>query len=125
MKRKILIFLGLICIGLFFTYNYIYQDHRNIANEKAQFSIEANLLKKQFQDNPSAAQQKFLDQTIEVSGKVTAIDTNYITLNNLVFCSMPKPVNIKLNSTCTIKGRFIGYDDLLEEIKLDQCTLTN
>ena len=28
-----------------------------------------------------------------------------------------------LNNDVTIKGRCIGYDDLLEELKMDQCII--
>jgi hypothetical protein len=30
---------------------------------------------------------------------------------------------LKVNDSVTVKGRCIGFDDLLEEIKLDQCTI--
>ena len=30
-----------------------------------------------------------------------------------------------LNTKIKIKGRFIGYDDLLEHVKLDQCLIIN
>jgi hypothetical protein len=30
---------------------------------------------------------------------------------------------LKVNDTIVVKGRCIGYDDLLEEIKLDQCSI--
>lgn len=30
---------------------------------------------------------------------------------------------LKANNPISVKGRCIGYDDLLEEIKLDQCSI--
>jgi hypothetical protein len=33
------------------------------------------------------------------------------------------PNNLKLQTPIAVKGRLIGYDDLLAEIQLDQCTI--
>ena len=32
-------------------------------------------------------------------------------------------VNVKKGDKVTVKGRFIGYDDLLEEYKMDNCVI--
>jgi hypothetical protein len=32
-------------------------------------------------------------------------------------------LNLQSNQTVKIKGRFVGYDDLMEELKMDQCQL--
>ena len=125
MKKKILILLGILGIGAIIGYNYIYKDHRNISNETAKYSVAASNLVQDFSKDASVAQQKYLNQTIEVTGTITAKDTNSVTLDDAVFCSLSNPVKVALNRTITIKGRFIGFDDLLEEVTLDQCTISN
>jgi hypothetical protein len=43
---------------------------------------------------------------------------------NVIFTdSIPK--NISENQTINVKGRFIGYDDILEEFKMDQVSIIN
>jgi len=69
-----------------------------------------------------------LDQTIEVSGKISNIDpaTKAIVLDEKMegtFLS-PMPEGFTVGKQVKMKGRFIGYDDLLEVFKMDQVTVT-
>jgi len=126
MKNKIWILLILIFILGFLGYNYVYQDHRNVSNESADFTVDVNLLSEEFKNNPETSEKKYLNKTLIITGEITEINKSDLTLSNIVFCDFTETIitNIlKLNSNCSIKGRFIGYDDLLEQIKLDQCTL--
>lgn len=125
--RKWILILVIAIVAAIFGYNYIYQDHRDIENEKAEFSMSSNEIANKFIDNTSAAEQKFLNKTIEVSGLITDINSNDITIDDKVFCQFSNNLetSIDKNESIKIKGRVIGYDDLLEQIKLDQCTIIN
>ena len=111
-------------IGGFIGYNYIYQNHRNISTETAEYTLQASDLISEFLSNTEAAQAKYLNKTISIQGTITSISDNAITLNNSIFCSLLNSTKTLKNDLVSVKGRFIGYDDLLEEIKLDQCTIT-
>ena len=124
MKKKLLLLLGILAIGAILAYNYIYQDHRNISEETAEFTVTASNLVQDFIKNVSTTQDKYLNKTIEVTGIITAKDANSVTLDNAVFCTLSNPTKVALNTTITVKGRCIGFDDLLEEVKLDQSTIT-
>jgi len=108
-------------------YNYIYQDHRDIKKEKAAFTVKATDLTAAFQNDETAATEKYLNQTIEVQGQLTGIDGTSLVLENVVFFALSEnetvPNQTKLNTNVTLKGRCIGYDSLLEEVKLDQASL--
>ncbi|BAO75743.1 hypothetical protein WPG_1513 [Winogradskyella sp. PG-2] len=106
-------------------YNYIYQDHRDIKNEDAEFVMSSDDIAIKFSENATEAEQTFLNKTIEVSGIISELNTNDLTLNYKVFCQFENEVinNTKINSEIKIKGRVIGYDDLLEQVKLDQCAI--
>ncbi len=115
-----------IVIITFIGYNYLYKEHRNIENENAQFSLTAQKIHSEFNDDPLVSQKKYLNETIEISGVVSEISENEITISDMVFCQFSEQFTqneIQLNSKITVKGRFIGYDDLLEQIKLDQCII--
>lgn len=120
--------LGLLAIAVYFGYNYIYQDHRQISEETADYVVKANILTNEFQDNTSQSQKKYLNKTLVISGSVTEIEEGSITLDNTVFCSLlnaNKRSGVLVDTKISIKGRCIGYDDLLEQIKLDQSTIIN
>lgn len=127
-KSKLTILILLLLVGAYFGYNYLYQDHRDIETETAQFTIQSKPLINEFITNAALAEKKYLNKTIEVSGLISEINKTDITIDNYIFNSFNTDFNrneLKIGSSITIKGRFIGYDDLLEVIKLDQCILKN
>lgn len=127
-KRKFFYLLSiLILLSGVIGYNYIYQDHRDIAKENAQFKIKSKELIEEYQNDIEATTTKYLDKTIEIEGEVTAIDTDNFTLNNGIVCYADSLTmrKIKLATGIKVKGRSIGYDELLEYIKFDQITLIN
>lgn len=124
MKKKLLIFLFIFITAAFLLYNYIYKRHRDIASEKESFSISVANLKSDFSKNDSLANAKYLDKTIVIYGKISSIDleTNSIYINNSLSATLKvKPIGLKVSDSIQLKGRFIGYDDLLEEFKMDEC----
>lgn len=125
--RKWIVILLLLVIAVVVGYNYIYQDHRDIESEIAEFSIVSSDISKLFSEKTITAEKKFLNKTIEVSGLISEINTSDITIDDKVFCQFSNNIKTSLseNDKIKIKGRVIGYDDLLEQVKLDQCTIIN
>ncbi len=114
MKKKISIGLAVVIVLIFGAYKYIYQDHRDISSEEANYKVSVAGLFDELQVNDSLTLKKYRDKTIELSGKITTIDksTNSIVVDekmNAIFTdSISK--NIKINQSIKIKGRFIDYD---------------
>ncbi|TWO31875.1 hypothetical protein E1J38_010840 [Seonamhaeicola sediminis] len=124
--RKYIILIVLLILAII-GYNYIYQEHRNIEAEPPEFTLSSESLFNQFVENASDSEKKYLNKTIEVSGVITELDKSNLVLNEKVFCQFQNlnNKNISKSITIKIKGRFIGYDELLEEVKLDQCVILN
>jgi len=118
-KWIIILILVVICI---IVYNYIYQEHRDIESESAEFVVTSIDMANEFAINPSASEQKYLNKTIEVHGTITELNDNNLTLDDKVFCQFNSKIGID-SKDASVKGRFIGYDELLEQIKLDQCSI--
>ena len=78
MMRKWIILI-VIMIVAYLAYNYIYQDHRDIQNEDAEFTVIASDISNEFEVNPSASEAKYLNKTIIVSGEVSEANSNQIT----------------------------------------------
>jgi hypothetical protein len=119
--RKWIILLMLIVIAIL-AYNYIYKDHRDIKSEEAVFILKSTDLSNEFTVNPSASEKKYLNKTIEVTGDITELNAFDLTLDDNIFCQFSDKIKVKSNIV-SVKGRFIGYDNLLEQIKLDQCNI--
>ncbi|OUS01909.1 hypothetical protein A9Q86_04465 [Flavobacteriales bacterium 33_180_T64] len=123
--RKLITIIIVLVITSIIGYNYIYQNHRDIEKEIATFKITVTDLASSYSKNPNAAETKYLNNTIEVFGMISEISPNTITLEDKVFCQFTNSIEhiIKEKAQVRIKGRVIGYDDLLEQVKLDQCTI--
>mgnify|MGYP000106091903 FL=1 len=66
------------------------------------------------------------DKVVVIEGLITSRDEKGITLSNQIYCQFREDVNftsLENNQSIKLKGRVIGYDDLLEELKLDQCII--
>lgn len=123
--RKRIGILTVLVIALIIGYSYINQSHRDIENENAEFNVNAIDIASYFSENTSLAETKYLNTTIAAKGNITEVNSNSITLSDKVFCQFTKALDttLKNNTTVNIKGRVIGYDDLLEQVKLDQCSI--
>jgi predicted negative regulator of RcsB-dependent stress response len=125
MKKKLLIVLVILVVCGFAGYKYIYKDHRDVSSEDASFKITLADLKADFEKNDSVANTKYLDKAIAIYGEVTSLDleTNEIIVDSNLSATIKGKVNVKKGDKVTVKGRFIGYDDLLEEYKMDNCVI--
>ena len=125
--KKIIFFFFLLILMAIGAYLYTYRNHRDIANEEGSYTITTSEIFTEFQVNESSANAKYLDKTIEVTGNISGIDieTKSIVIDEKLFAILKNPVPkvLQPNSKIKIKGRLIGYDALLEELKMDQCIL--
>ena len=125
-KKKILIVLGVIVVGLFLSYLYIYKSHRDISSEKADFTLTTVAILNDYKKDEKIANAKYADKTIAVKGKITEIDlpANSVVVDGKLYGMMTSvDKSLKLNDSISLKGRFLGYDELLEEMKMDQITI--
>lgn len=123
-KKGIFIILFILMVTVVL-YNYVYQDHRNISAELPSATLTSDEVVLKFKQDLSSTKEDFLDKTIIIKGSVSELNTNDLTLDNMVFCNFTEeiPTTIKISNNIKVKGRILGYDELLEIIKLDQCSI--
>jgi uncharacterized protein YacL len=126
-KKYLLLFFVILVLSVIIGYNYMYKDHRDISTEKVQFTKKAKELVDEYQTDVEATTTKYLDKIIEIEGRITDIESDNFTLNNAIVCYTDSITiqKIKIDGTLKVKGRSIGYDELLEYIKLDQLIIIN
>lgn len=126
-KRRIMILLFLLVIsfGPYYIYqNVLYKDARDITGEKSTVTITAENLEKEYASGAALANSKYLNKTIEITGKVSEVTDSTMVIDGKAFCKMNERTKINLkNKQINIKGRCIGFDDLFEVVKLDQCSI--
>jgi hypothetical protein len=88
------------------------------------FSIPATKLINDYNSDPEKADLLYLNKTIEITGKVTKETDSVVILEKNVFCLFTHKIKDRLiNNKVTVKGKCIGYDELFQEVKIDQCTI--
>jgi hypothetical protein len=129
MKRKkiAIVIAGLllaVSAGIYLYYGVVFKEARNIESETPDFSVTATRLIYDYNSNPEKADLLYLNKTIEITGKVTKETDSVVILENNVFCLFTKKINDRLvNNKVTVKGKCIGYDELFQEVKIDQCII--
>jgi len=127
-KSKKLKIIGILLIAVLIiaiATNYVFHGGaRDLDTEKALFTISSKDIIGEFASNVTKATQKYSDKAISVSGKVTAVSDSIVTIDNTIICNFKTPENsIKKEQSISVKGRLVGFDDLLGELKLDQCSI--
>ena len=128
MKRKKIVsviaaLLILVSAGIYFYYGFLFREARNIQSEIPDYNITATKLLEDYNSDPKKADSLYLNKTIEITGIVTKETDSVVILENNVFCLFTQKNPVKLiNQKVKIKGKCIGYDELFQEVKLDQCT---
>lgn len=128
MKKKIIIVVVFIFLIVAFAgYKFLYKEHRDIASEDVTYTETVIQVFEAFQKDAQKANAKYLDKTIEISGKITNIDpqNKLITVDEKLSAKLTNgiPGDLKPQKAIVLKGRVVGYDDLLGEIQMDQCTI--
>ncbi|WP_417591773.1 OB-fold protein [Owenweeksia hongkongensis] len=125
MKKGILVIVVLVLLGGVGAYFYVFnKPHRDPSSETASYQISAEEIVSDFRNNQEAANEKYVDKVVEVSGTAMEITDSYIIMDNVLNCTIlagHDVSGIQAGDEITIKGRVIAFDDLLEEVKMDNC----
>jgi hypothetical protein len=124
-KKTKMVILSIAAIGLLSMASYKYamtSGARDLTSEKTEYEVTAKKITDEFSNNIKASNAKYLEKAITITGNVTATSNNEVIIDNNVICELKNlEANIAKNQNITIKGRVVGFDDLMGEIKLDQC----
>ncbi|TVZ56660.1 hypothetical protein OD91_1956 [Lutibacter sp. Hel_I_33_5] len=121
-NKTLILFLILAFLVGFFGFKYMMKAPAKIETKAVDFIGTSDVFLTKIQENATIWQ----DKVVELTGTITSKDEKGITLSNQIYCQFREDVNfsaLENNQQLTLKGRVIGYDDLLEELKLDQCII--
>jgi hypothetical protein len=128
----VFLLLVLVGIGAYFRYN---KPTRDLTDKKADLSISAKELYKQFSENEGQANRQYLDKVVQVKGILTAVSRGEDGSLNLaldagnpmggVTCEMPaenapEGANLQTGQQVTVKGQCTG---ILTDVLLVKCVL--
>ena len=126
MNKKLLFCLIIFSLGLYVSYKYVYQEHRNIYIEEPKYILTSDSLFNHFNVNQKEANQIYINQILKIKGAIKTISDNQLILYPGIACLVDSNNTINgdlIEDTIEIKGRCVGFDDLFLEVKMDQVTL--
>ena len=90
----------------------------NYASMKPTLVTDSHDLLWRFQMNEGA---ELINQIVQFRGKITGFDSLLVIVDHRLICNPDSSmvVDLSIGDSTTLKGRCIGYDDLLEELRLD------
>jgi hypothetical protein len=146
-RKKILIILGVILVvaaaAAFYIYKEYNRTHKDTADMKPDYSVNASNLIREFETGEQAANKKYWDKIIEVDGVVKDISKDDKGFYSVVLgdtasmssvrCSLDSVHNVeaavfKKGSTASLRGICTGFnaDELLgSDVILVRCAVTS
>lgn len=122
-RSKIIIFILLAGIVVAFgVYKYAMQPPESIESKKVDATVSAEEFLSEVQKDFAV----YEDKIVVLTGTISSFDGNSIILNDQIYCQFKDDLSsmtFEENQKITIKGHVLGYDDLLEEVKLDECII--
>ena len=120
-KKYFPLLIILLATAVYFVWN---KPHKDYSNMKTDITISSLNFINEFKANSTLATEKYLNQIILVNGNTTDKLSKSVVLDNGIVCTLDssslKDLGlIQINNEVSIKGRFVGFDDLFEEIRLD------
>jgi hypothetical protein len=114
---------GLI-VGAWAVWYVFYKPHRDVGSENPEYSLTSQALSDAFK-NDTTTLGKYVDKALLIDGPITGIEGQHVSLGNII-CSMDsvsasKLTSMKPGEQVKIQGRLTSYNDLMEEIMMDNC----
>jgi len=129
-KNKIILIVVILIVSGYFTLPLVKEymvnnlGKRDVKSETAAFTLKTKDIIAEFTANADAANKKYLEKPVAISGVVSSVKDKEVIVDGTVNCGFTAAdASIKNGQSITIKGRVVGYDDLLGELKLDQCSI--
>jgi hypothetical protein len=138
MKFKYLLWFGAIAlvIGLAIAWMMYNKPHPDAGKGKADVTISATELGKEFKQDEQAANLKYLGKLVEVSGVVAEVSVGDSLTMSVVLKEEGSEVGVScllkerpasepsVNAKISIRGFCSGYDDLFEQVQLTNAVPT-
>jgi hypothetical protein len=103
---------------------YIYKGHKTIDEMEVAFKGNSQDFLSKIEENADSWTKG--EKVIELTGEITAKDVKGISINESIYFQLEegtKTDNLSEGQKIKIKGRIVGYDDLLGELKLDKAII--
>jgi hypothetical protein len=125
MKKWIIALVVVLLLGAAGVWYVFFKPHRDYAGEKAVYDLRASEVIDEYQADEKAADSLYLNQMVNMKGRITSKEEGALTLNEVVYCQLDSTITlaaeIQEGDSLTLKGRILGYDELFSQVRMDHC----
>ena len=109
-------------VGVGYVYQYISMSPKDIVEITPEYVGDATEFNFLVTDNLSY----WTGKVVQITGEVTELTEDGVVINGTIFCQFENGDDLQSiveNQQINIKGKLVGFDEILMEIKLNQCIL--
>jgi hypothetical protein len=109
-------------VGAVYVYQYISMSPKDVVEITPEYVGDATEFNFLVTDNLSY----WTGKVVQIDGKVTELTEYGVVMNGTIFCQFENGDDLQSiveNQQINIKGKLVGFDEILMEIKLNQCIL--
>ena len=126
LKKNKVVFIAsvmmVLVVGVVNVYQYISMSPKDVVETTPEYVGEATEFNFLVTDNLSY----WTGKVVQITGKVTELTEYGVMINGTIFCQFENGDDLQSiveNQQINIKGKLVGFDEILMEIKLNQCIL--
>ena len=126
LKKNKVVFISsammVLSVGTGYVYQYISMSPKDVVEITPEYVGDATEFNFLVTDNLSY----WTGKVVQITGKVTELTEYGIVMNGTIFCQFENGDDLQSiveNQQINIKGKLVGFDEILMEIKLNQCIL--
>ena len=126
LKKNKVVFIAsvmmVLVVGVVNVYKYISMSPKDVVEITPEYVGDATEFNFLVTDNLSY----WTGKVVQITGKVTELTEYGIVMNGTIFCQFENGDDLQSiveNQQINIKGKLVGFDEILMEIKLNQCIL--
>ena len=126
LKKNKVVFIAsvmmVLVVGVVNVYQYISMSPKDVVEITPEYVGDATEFNFLVTDNLSY----WTGKVVQITGKVTELTENGVVMNGTIFCQFENGDDLQSiveNQQINIKGKLVGFDEILMEIKLNQCIL--
>ncbi len=126
LKKNKVVFIAsvmmVLVVGVVNVYQYISMSPKDVVEITPEYVGDASEFNFLVTDNLSY----WTGKVVQITGKVTELTEYGIVMNGTIFCQFENGDDLQSiveNQQINIKGKLVGFDEILMEIKLNQCIL--
>ena len=126
LKKNKVVFIAsvmmVLVVGVVNVYQYISMSPKDVVEITPEYVGDASEFNFLVTDNLSY----WTGKVVQITGEVTELTEDGVVINGTIFCQFENGDDLQSiveNQQINIKGKLVGFDEILMEIKLNQCIL--